>query len=178
MVSRPSQKIKVEPPPEAQKMKVVVVGEQGVGKTSLCKQFAQGIFNSSEEKTIGSDFYSKSFKSSKGLIQYTLWDLSGDPTYIEVRNEFYKDSNVLIIVYDVTSKRSFDSIDMWLREVSKYSGESLPVVVVGNKSDLKGKRTVDKEEAEHWTKQRGFFGHYEISSQEGHGFFQLFNELA
>ena len=61
----------------------------------------------------------------KGLVQLTLWDLSGDPNYIDVRNEFYKDSQVLCIVFDVTDRKSFDAIDMWLREVSKYGGDHL-----------------------------------------------------
>jgi GTPase SAR1 family protein len=95
-----------------------------------------------------------------------------------VRNEFYKECNILMIVYDITNKKSFDAIDMWLREVSKYGGDTLPVVIVGNKADKKSARTVTKEEAENWTKQRGFFGHYEISSQEGNGFYQLFNDIA
>lgn len=66
-------------------------------------------------------------------MQFNLWDLSGDQSYIEVRNEFYKDSNVMFIIFDITSKKSFDAMDMWLREASKYGGDSLPVVIIGNK---------------------------------------------
>mmetsp|Transcript_24914 Transcript_24914/g.24383 ORF Transcript_24914/g.24383 Transcript_24914/m.24383 type:complete len:102 (+) Transcript_24914:136-441(+) len=92
--------------------------------------------NYGEKSTIGSDFYSKTIKcGSKGMVQFSLWDLSGDQIFVEVRNEFYKDSQVLFIIYDVTNKKSFDAIDMWLREVSKYGGDSLPVVIIGNKSD-------------------------------------------
>ena len=78
-----------------------------------------------------------------------------------------------MIVFDVTNKKSFDAIDMWLREVSKYGGEALQnsTVIVGNKSDLKGKRVITKDEAENWTKQRGFFKYYETSASEGNGFF-------
>ena len=83
-----------------------------------------------------------------------------------------------MIVYDITNKKSFDAVDMWLREVSKYGGEALPVVIVGNKSDKKSSRAVTKEEAESWTKSRGFFGHYEVTAVEGNGFYQLFNDIA
>jgi DnaJ family protein C protein 27 len=134
-----------------------------------------------EEKTVGSDFYTKQFRSTvKGLVTVTCWDLSGDPTYIDVRNEFYKDSQVLFICFDVTSRKTFDAIDMWLREVSKYGGEHLQhaCVIVGCKSDLKGKRAVMKEEAENWAKQRGFFGYYETSALEGNGINALYNEVA
>ena len=57
-------------------------------------------------------------------------------TYVEVRNEFYKESNMLFIVFDITNQESFDGIDMWLREVSKNGGEKLPVMLVGTKLDL------------------------------------------
>ena len=57
-------------------------------------------------------------------------------TYVEVRNEFYKESNMLFIVFDITSQESFDGIDMWLREVSKNGGEKLPVMLIGTKLDL------------------------------------------
>lgn len=87
---------------------------------------------------------------------------------------------MLFIVYDVTNRKSFDAIDMWLREVSKYGGDQLQnsTVIIGNKSDLKNKRSITKEDAENWTKQRGFFGYYETSASEGNGLFQLFNEVA
>ena len=126
MVERPNVKIVPEPVPESLKLKVVVVGDQGIGKSCLLKRYAQNTFSVDEEKTVGSDFYSKQFRSTvKGLVTVTCWDLSGDPTYIDVRNEFYKDSQVLFICFDVTSRKTFDAIDMWLREVSKYGGEHL-----------------------------------------------------
>ncbi len=78
----------------------------------------------------------------------------------------------MIIVFDLTSKKSFDAVDMWLREVSKYGGEHLQssTVIVGNKSDLKGRRAITKDDADNWTKQRGFVGYYETSASEGNGF--------
>ena len=74
-------------------------------------------------------------------------------------------------MYDITNRKSFDALDMWLREVSKYGGDALPVAVIGNKLDKKSQRTMPKEEAESWTKARGFFGYYEVCATEGNGFF-------
>lgn len=172
MVERPAGKIMPDPVPEPLKLKVVVVGDQSVGKTSLLKRFAQGKFDPEEEKTIGSDFYTRQYRvTPKGLVQITLWDLSGDPSYVDVRNEFYKDSHVLFIVFDVTNRKSFDAIDMWLREVSKYGGESLQnsTVIIGNKADLKTKKQIMKDEGDSWAKQRNFFGYYEVSAADGNG---------
>ena len=93
MVERPNTKIVPEPVPESLKLKVVVVGDQAVGKTCFLKRYANNAYSTEEDKTIGSDFYTKQFRSPvKGLVTVTCWDLSGDPTYIDVRNEFYKDS--------------------------------------------------------------------------------------
>ena len=84
----------------------------------------------------------KQIKLPKGLYQFNVWDLSGGQDYIEVRNEFYKESQVLLIMFDITRKQTFDALDMWLREASKNEGDKLPVFVVGNKSDLSSNRKV------------------------------------
>ena len=109
-----------------------MVGEKGCGKITICKELCE------EDKfdtdpTVGSDFYSTKITANKKIVQVNLWDLSGDKAYLDVRNEFYRESQVLVAVYDVTNKRSFDALDMWLREVSKFGGESLPVYLVGTK---------------------------------------------
>ena len=72
-------------------------------------------------------------------MSISFWDLAGDPAYVEVRNEFYKDANCLILMCDITSQKSFDQLEMWMREVGKHGGDNvgaLPVAVVGNKLDL------------------------------------------
>eukprot|EP00347_Sterkiella_histriomuscorum_P015182 403358006 len=86
MVERPNAKITPDPVQDPAKLKIVVVGEQAVGKTCICKRFANNTYNANEEKTIGSDFYSKTLPKSavnKSPVQYTLWDLSGDQTYVD-----------------------------------------------------------------------------------------------
>ena len=80
-----------------------------------------------------------------------------------MRNEFYRESNALLLVYDVTNKKSFDAFDMWLREVSKFGGEALPVFVCGTKCDLSSKRIVSTQDGEDWTKSRSFGGFFEVS---------------
>ena len=96
-------------------------------------------------------------------------------TYVEVRNEFYKESNMLFIVFDITNQESFDGIDMWLREVSKNGGEKLPVMLVGTKLDLaKNQRKIKKELGISTAAKKGFLGYFETSAKEGNGFFDLF----
>mmetsp|Transcript_11100 Transcript_11100/g.12473 ORF Transcript_11100/g.12473 Transcript_11100/m.12473 type:complete len:126 (-) Transcript_11100:7-384(-) len=99
----------------------------------------------------------------KKKVQVNFWDLSGDKYYLDVRNEFYRESQILIMVYDMTNKRSFDALDMWLREVSKFGGESLPVYVCGTKGDLTSKKVVTTSEAKDWCNSRNFEGFYEVA---------------
>lgn len=176
MVTRPA---KVAPvlAPESAKIKVCLVGDSEVGKTQFCRGFKDN-FSLTYEPTIGSDYFMKNVKMGKNSYLFNVWDLSGDQNYIEVRNEFYKESQVLIIMFDITKKASFDALDMWLREASKNGGENLPVFVVGNKVDMQDRRKVTKAEAEKWVKQRNFGGYFETSPKEGNGYLALFSAIA
>ncbi len=93
--------------------------------------------------------------------------MSGNPEYVEVRNEFYKEVQALLIVFDIGSKKSFDALDMWLREANKYGGENLPVWVVGTKADQDSRRAVEKSAGPDWAKSRSFRGYFEVSAQTG-----------
>jgi len=76
-----------------------------------------------------------------------IWDFSGHPEFFEVRNEFYKETNLIILVYDITVKKTLDALDMWIREASKYGAKECPVIVCGNKTDDGSKRSVGEMEA-------------------------------
>ena len=140
MLRKPNPRLKA---PEYEKpniLKIVVVGHTGTGKTQMLNSYCNDIFSENYEQTIGSDFFTFTGKFGQKKVQLQFWDLCGDSNYVEVRNEFYKDVQLCLIVTDVTNQQSFDGIDMWLREVSKNGGEKLPTVIVGNKSDLTSQR--------------------------------------
>jgi len=177
MISRPP-RVNPIPPPDSTKVKLVVVGDQNVGKSAFCKVSAGKEFPNDYEGTVGSDYYMRNGKYSEGLFRFDMYDLSGEQVYLDVRNEFYKEAQALVLVYDVTKKASFDALDMWLRETSRHGGENLPVYVVGNKTDLDKKRTVPKAEAEKWVKTRMFAGYFEVSSKEEKGFLNFFQTVA
>ena len=120
----------------------------------------------------------RNMKTGSGYFQFNLFDMSGDPNYLEVRNEFYKESSALIIIFDVSRRQTFDSLEMWLRELSKHGGENLPIFIVGNKIDLDSKRAVQKSEAEKWTHSRKFAGYSEASPKDGNGFLEVFGNIA
>ena len=105
--------VKPVPPREPKKLKVVLVGESKAGKTSICRRMAENYAPKNHEPTVGSDFYQASVKAGPDTVLVSMWDLSGHEEFLEVRNEFYRESQVLLLVFDVATRRSFDSLDMW-----------------------------------------------------------------
>ena len=91
MVSRPN-RVQPEAPEEFTKIKVMLVGDCLTGKTAFCKAAAGDEFPVDSKPTVGSDFYMRKMKTMSGQFQFSLWDMSGDSTFLEVRNEFYKES--------------------------------------------------------------------------------------
>lgn len=88
-------------------------------------------------------------------MKVNFFDLSGNPEYFEVRNEFYKDTQGAILVYDVNSKKSFDSLNNWLHECSKYGGKDIVIAVCANKTDL-NKRMVSAKQGREWAEKKGY----------------------
>lgn len=142
MVSRPP-RVQPIPPPEVKKIKVCLIGDPQTGKSAFAKVFAEQNFPDSYSGTVGSDFFMRNMEVAGINFQFNLWDLSGDPIYSEVRNEFFKESQVLLLMYDITKKRSFENLNNWMGEVSRADGgATLPVYVIGLKSDLNDRRAV------------------------------------
>jgi len=115
--------------------------------------------------TIGVDFGVRSVTIGGVEVKVNFWDLSGHPEFFDVRNEFYKDTQGAILVYDVGSKRSFESLDGWLKEAGKYGAKDIKVVVCGNKADTK-KRAVSVKDGQAWAVAKGF-PHFETSAASG-----------
>ena len=166
---------------EANSIKVTSMGEGGVGKSCLIKRYCEGKFVSRYIATIGIDYGVKPVKVEDLEVRVNFWDLSGHPEFFDVRNEFYKDTQGAMLVYDVTSKKSFKHLADWLDEGSKYglNPDKATIVVVGNKIDLaekNGGRAVAKATAERWASERGF-AYFETSAYTGEGVEALFEHL-
>ena len=113
MVTRPPRE-KPQAPPEIKKIKVCLLGDSTVGKTAFAKVFAEEEYPDRYEGTVGSDFFMRNLTTIDGNFQFNLWDLSGEPAYNEVRNEFFKESQALILLYDITKRRTFENLSGWL----------------------------------------------------------------
>ncbi len=134
-------------------LKIVLIGDGGVGKTSIAHRYLRKGFNYEYKQTIGVDVYSKrsiiNIKNYKINISWVIWDLAGQPKFREVRKEFYRGAKGAILVFDISRRETFDNILHWANEFLHNSGR-YPVVLVGNKVDLRDKVSdpVSPEEGE------------------------------
>jgi len=160
------------------------LGDGGVGKSCLIKRYCEGKFVSRYIATIGVDYGVKPVSVGRFEVRVNFWDLSGHPEFFDVRNEFYKDTQGALLVFDVTSKTSFINLGDWLAEANKFGMDASKchVVVVGNKidksngGDQKKQRAVSKRDAEEWAHARGF-SYFETSAYTGEGVPEMFSSV-
>ena len=129
------------------KLKIVVVGDSGVGKTNLIRRFIQNDFQSNSKATVGVEFFSKSFKINDNVFKIEIWDTAGQERYKSITAAYYKGAKGGLVVYDVTQKTSFDNVDNWISEIKEKASTDMKTMMIGNKIDLKEERVVSTEEA-------------------------------
>lgn len=118
-------------------MKMVLIGDGAVGKTSIRRNYLGQGFNTSHLATIGVDFCQK-YTSYRGVnVRQIIWDLAGQPSYESVRRHYYQGSAGILLVYSVINRESFDNASRWLVEAYKYMKELPPVAILANKIDLR-----------------------------------------
>jgi len=114
------------------KIKVLFIGDSSVGKSSILVRYTDNTFNSSIESTIGIDFRIKSIPYNDKKIRFQIWDTAGHEKYNSITNAYYSGSQVIIYVYDVSDRKSYDAIKSWLKRTSKYD---MMKFLVANKID-------------------------------------------
>ena len=138
--------------------KVVLVGESGVGKTSIIKQFTSHKFDPDCAASISSQFSSKivNISDTKKAIRFDLWDTAGQEKYRSLAKIFYKDARIIIFVYEITNKKSFEGLqNYWYQQVNAISLPNAVFALVGNKNDLYNNAEVDEKEAADWADSIG-----------------------
>src|SRR5215813_9520040 len=115
--------------------KVVVAGDGNVGKTSLVRRYCEGKFDESRVTTLGVDFQTKLVTLQNMVIKLSIWDVAGQDRFISFRDTFYRGAHAVALVFDVTSPPSFFNLRHWYDEIQS-AVPLVPMVVIGNKSDL------------------------------------------
>ena len=139
---------------EIESCKVVLIGESGVGKTSIISQFINETFQVNMESTSGATFSSKVVTlSNKNKIKLEIWDTAGQERYRALTKMFYKDAAAAILVCDITDKNSFDQIkEYWVDQI-KQNNDNIILIIVANKSDLYEKENIDENEVRNYANE-------------------------
>merc|ERR1712070_1370522 len=127
-------------------LKVIILGDSGVGKTSLMNQYVNKKFSTQYKATIGADFLTKEVMVDDRLVTMQIWDTAGQERFQSLGVAFYRGADSCVLVYDVTNPKTFENLDNWrdefLIQASPKNPDNFPFVVLGNKIDQEGGQTV------------------------------------
>ena len=147
--------------------KIIIIGDSGVGKSSLTLRATKNQFQDYYNATVGFEFFSQNIKMDDTIIKLQMWDTCGQEIYRSLISSFYKNSSLAMIMYSIEDEESFRHLDYWIKEIKNNSNPSIKIILIGNKVDLEDKRTVSKEEEEKFAKENGIEEVYETSAKTG-----------
>jgi len=168
------------------KFKITVVGDGGVGKTTLVKKYTTGSFQKDYIATLGAQFSKYEEVIEGNQIKLFIWDIAGQDAFETMRSKFYNGSSAAIIVFSHAPEEvtSFNRIDKWLKELNEYCGD-IPIALFGNKIDLIDEKDLalneDKVNSDFnvgkYSKDHNFIGYFKTSALTGHGVIEAFQKL-
>ena len=158
--------------------KIIVVGDSGVGKTSITSNAIRKIFEEKYSPTLGFEFYTYNLKIDDKKIKLQIWDTCGQEAYKALICSFYRNASLAILVYSINSLESFESINKWINEIKKKSNPDIKMILIGNKIDLEDERKVTQEMGEKFSKDNVFSLFMETSAKNSINTENLFNEAA
>lgn len=150
-------------------------GPGGVGKTSLLLRYIKEYFSDDLKKTIGSNFLIKDVELEGKVVRLLLWDIGGQPQFHKLRTIYFKGSNAALGVFDLSSNQSLLKIPGWISSIKKTVKKTIPMILLGNKVDLK--REVDRSEAEDLAKRLNC-DYLETSAKTGQNVEIAFGKIA
>ncbi|KAI9890100.1 MAG: Rab GTPase ypt7 [Vezdaea aestivalis] len=164
-------------------LKVIILGDSGVGKTSLMNQYVNKKFSTSYKATIGADFLTKEVHVDDRVVTMQLWDTAGQERFQSLGVAFYRGADCCVLVYDVNNSKSFDTLDGWrdefLIQASPRDTESFPFVVLGNKIDVEdSKRMISQKRAMTFCQSKGGIPYFETSAKEAMNVEEAFQVIA
>lgn len=161
-------------------IKIILIGDPEVGKTSIRRKYFGKGFSNSYLPTLGSDFATK--KINTNILQ--IWDLSGQDSFKQIRRQYYVGAHGAILVFDLTKEESFENLSTWVNELEAQAGHMFPIIFAGNKLDLtlgKGIRIKTTRIEKYLEKLRASyklrFQYFDTSAKTGKNIDNIFLEL-
>ena len=147
-------------------IKIMNLGNHAVGKTCFILRFTENKFEKSYLSTAGIDYKVKIVTIKEKQYSLCFYDTAGQEKYRSITLNVIKDAQGIIVMYDVTDTKSFESIPNWIQSIKDKKGSAFPMILVGNKIDLESERKITKEQGEKFAKDNGL-DFFEISNQNG-----------
>jgi len=148
-------------------LKAIVIGDYGVGKTSLCRRYATGMFEEDYKPTIGVDVYTKTLEIPDfGIIRLQIWDTAGEERFKRIYPRYWLGARIVLVVFDITSRKTFESVDEWIENARTHLKDA-QIVLIGNKKDLEPYREVDEEKGRKKAEELSLLGYIETSAKTG-----------
>ncbi len=160
--------------------KLPIIGDAGVGKTTLTHRYLHGLFKSSYHGTIGVDFFLKKFEVDGKKISLQIWDFAGEEKFRFLLPGIINGANGTIFMFDITRYVTFENLSNWLsvfKTANQNHNQIVPALLVGSKTDLEGIRTVPSKEAKSFAQDNNLIGYIECSSKIGDNIEELFNKI-
>ena len=159
--------------------KILIVGNSGVGKSSILLRFCDECFMESFISTIGVDFKIRTINIDDKIYKLQIWDTAGQERFRTITSSYYRGAHGILLVYDVTDRHTFNTLSTWCEEINKYIN-NIGIIIIGNKIDIKEKRDVGYDEA-HQYAQNHDYGYIETSAKNdtniGNAFIELVKKM-
>ena len=156
--------------------KIIIIGDSGVGKSSLLKRAVKNSFDNSYQATIGFEFLLMHYKINELKFKLQIWDTCGQEMYRSLVQGFYRNTSLAIIVYDVNNPKSFEGLEVWLKDLRQQTEQEIPIFIVGNKSDMEKKVPTEDAKIFSTSNRTKYFA--ECSARSGYNVKEIFNEAA
>ncbi|XP_064937545.1 ras-related protein RABB1c-like [Musa acuminata AAA Group] len=143
--------------PRPSTLKYIIIGDTGVGKSSLLLQFTEKRFQHANGSTTNVEFAAKMITINDEPIKLKIWDTVGQETFRSITRSYYRDSAGALLVYDITRRETFNHLASWLEDLSEHAGANVTIMLIGNKCDLARRRAVGTEEGEQFAEDHGLY---------------------
>ena len=162
-------------------LKVILLGDSSVGKTSLLNKYIKNEFALQYKATIGADFLTKQTQRNKDIINLQIWDTAGSERYHSIGAGFYRNSETCVLVFDLTNIESFKNVETWRKEFLKGLNppeeDKFPFVLFGNKSDMTGEIKISEEDIKAYCLQHYDMPYFALSAKNGDNVEEGFNKV-
>ena len=157
--------------------KIILIGEPGVGKTAIMNKFILNEFKSSYQTTLGVEFKVKEiYLDNSACARLKIWDTCGQEKFRSITRQYFKNSNGVFLIFDLTNKITVQKLNIWLKDITENISEDVVIFMIGNKMDIKTRDISISEEAKQFANEKKLY-YYEVSAKTGAGIVNIFEKI-